>query len=492
MSRHTPPMTTLSNGFGGTKAATPQDASGLFQTLQGHVDDIRNLLQCGICIRPLYEPFTLACGHTFCYGCLTSWFAEGRNNKTCPDCRAPVKSQPAPAYLVRAVVQLFTSRAELLDKGETTDQHVAHQSEEAGRIEADKKNTDPNYGGLFRGIFSKARHPPAQPIIDLEDGVMRCPECSWELEETGCVNCGYRHGDDSMSDTDYSEDSSEMTDDRFVDHDEEIDDDFGEEFDFREWYDGVPMDALPTGIRVIPNGGNVFGIPGAIYDPRDSSDFDGPSSSVHHDDEDEEDDEEDEDMDSFIDDGEPTNYGSDSGRSTIVGHPSYSRGELHAMFDSSSPAPMLFDHLGVRNGEDDEDEDASEDDDESETSETSETESDSDLEVEDEDEAPDLFGDDDESGDDVDDDDDDHEEPVRLATVGSRQRIPTYHILSSSSPVRASGSTANPNTNNQAGQQSQSSAGLSANHAIALDDDSDEEGPVAPTRRVRARVSRRQ
>lgn len=41
--------------------------SQLVNTLQGHVDDIRARLQCGICIRPLYEPFSLACGHTFCY-----------------------------------------------------------------------------------------------------------------------------------------------------------------------------------------------------------------------------------------------------------------------------------------------------------------------------------------------------------------------------------------------------------------------------------------
>lgn len=39
----------------------------LVNTLQTHVDDIRSLLQCGICVRPLYEPFTIACGHTFCY-----------------------------------------------------------------------------------------------------------------------------------------------------------------------------------------------------------------------------------------------------------------------------------------------------------------------------------------------------------------------------------------------------------------------------------------
>lgn len=40
----------------------------LLQTLQGHIEDLRSLLQCGICVRPLYEPYTLACGHTFCYG----------------------------------------------------------------------------------------------------------------------------------------------------------------------------------------------------------------------------------------------------------------------------------------------------------------------------------------------------------------------------------------------------------------------------------------
>ncbi len=32
--------------------------------------------------------------------CLSSWFAGGRSKRTCPDCRAPVKTQPAPAYLV--------------------------------------------------------------------------------------------------------------------------------------------------------------------------------------------------------------------------------------------------------------------------------------------------------------------------------------------------------------------------------------------------------
>lgn len=35
--------------------------------MKSHVDELRTHLVCGICIRPLYEPFTIACGHTFCY-----------------------------------------------------------------------------------------------------------------------------------------------------------------------------------------------------------------------------------------------------------------------------------------------------------------------------------------------------------------------------------------------------------------------------------------
>lgn len=46
----------------------PLNIQKLLQTLQGHVEEVRALIQCGICVRPLYEPYTLACGHTFCYG----------------------------------------------------------------------------------------------------------------------------------------------------------------------------------------------------------------------------------------------------------------------------------------------------------------------------------------------------------------------------------------------------------------------------------------
>jgi len=78
--------------------------SPLISTFQKHIEDMRNLVLCKICIKPLYEPYIIACGHTFCYSCLTSWFggsgASKKRVKKCPDCRATVKVLPAPNYAV--------------------------------------------------------------------------------------------------------------------------------------------------------------------------------------------------------------------------------------------------------------------------------------------------------------------------------------------------------------------------------------------------------
>ena len=83
------------------KAHNKDRSSGLLQILEGDLDDLRQIITCRVCINPLYEPYTLSCGHTFCYGCLCQWFARDRMKKTCPDCRTAVNAQPAPAYLVR-------------------------------------------------------------------------------------------------------------------------------------------------------------------------------------------------------------------------------------------------------------------------------------------------------------------------------------------------------------------------------------------------------
>ncbi|KAE8148560.1 hypothetical protein BDV25DRAFT_16104 [Aspergillus avenaceus] len=453
------------------------DASGLSQTLQGHVDDIRALLHCGICIRPLYEPFTLGCGHTFCYSCLTSWFAGGRSNKTCPDCRAPVKTQPAPAYLVRAVVQLFTGRAELLEKGETTAEHTYHQREEAERLEKDKKNPDPKEGGLFRGTFNKK--PAQQPIVDLEDNVVRCPRCSWELEEdSNCVQCGYRQDEESI--TDGSDDLSESDEDSLMseyplDTDEldEFEDGFEDGFEagFRDldqagwnnYYDGVPIEALTFDLphqlyglhrpnhRLIPPPRLPFALNGR-YNGRSLTD---------HDSEEEEDYSDDTDMDSFIDDDEhideTQHYGSESDRSTVVGGHEGSTQDHDEQLNSEITMSHATDFT----------EDALEG---------------SDVVPDSEDDA--------EGGEEEDEEDDD--EPIRPPVNGNRRR-PIFGI--SNPPVRSSRfssrqprpSTVNPYPPRRpiaqmARSQSPSTEGTSVSNAISLDDDSDE-GPIRPFRR---------
>lgn len=77
-----------------------EGSTSLIKSLETDLDDLRLLVTCRICIRPLYEPYTIACGHTFCYSCLRQWFGRDLAQKTCPDCRTKVVQQPAPAYLV--------------------------------------------------------------------------------------------------------------------------------------------------------------------------------------------------------------------------------------------------------------------------------------------------------------------------------------------------------------------------------------------------------
>ena len=91
------------NGIANTVDQGQHDRSGsggLLQTLETSLDDIRSLITCRVCVRPLFEPFTIECGHTFCYGCLARWFERDYKKKSCPDCRADVSRAPAPAYIV--------------------------------------------------------------------------------------------------------------------------------------------------------------------------------------------------------------------------------------------------------------------------------------------------------------------------------------------------------------------------------------------------------
>ncbi|KAI4171308.1 MAG: hypothetical protein LQ343_004385 [Gyalolechia ehrenbergii] len=154
--------------------ASPSQLS-LTHILQSNIDDLRNL-----------------------------WFDRDHSKKTCPDCRAHVVHQPAPAYLVREITQSFINTAALLPPGENTEDHRKFQRDEAEIVERDRANQSPD-GGLFNGRFKPLLRQRA-PIRDAADGVIRCPTCAWELEDGMCNSCGYILGLDAFSYHDEDED----------------------------------------------------------------------------------------------------------------------------------------------------------------------------------------------------------------------------------------------------------------------------------------------
>ena len=89
---------------------------------------------------------------------------------------------------------LFIARADLLPPGETLEDHRKWQKDETDAVQLDKDNNDARTGGLFKGCFKAnqlhARGPSLQIVRDQEDGVDRCPICTWELEDGGCTQCG--------------------------------------------------------------------------------------------------------------------------------------------------------------------------------------------------------------------------------------------------------------------------------------------------------------
>ncbi|KAK6350821.1 E3 ubiquitin ligase [Orbilia javanica] len=182
--------------------------------LQADLAKLQKCATCVVCQDLLFEPYSLGCGHVFCYTCLRDWFHQ---KKTCPECRARARHQPAPAYLIRDMIDTFVQRA-VLQSPHEEGLALKQQKEEALKvIELDR--SDPR--GLFGGMFT--RRPDSQPVYDPADGVARCPDCHWEIENRVCTNCRRRFYGSEMpgADSDAS-DASEFSEEE---EDSELDDD---------------------------------------------------------------------------------------------------------------------------------------------------------------------------------------------------------------------------------------------------------------------------
>ncbi|KAI9865956.1 MAG: hypothetical protein M1813_001923 [Trichoglossum hirsutum] len=133
----------------------------LIQSLKADLTKLQQIATCKICIKFLYEPYTLSCGHTYCYE-------------------------------IKEMIDIFIHRSDLLPSTETTADHIKWRKDEADRLERDKANKNPKTGGLFRGCFREQKRGQrwhGGVIRDEDDGVDRCPDCTWELEGRYCPQC---------------------------------------------------------------------------------------------------------------------------------------------------------------------------------------------------------------------------------------------------------------------------------------------------------------
>ena len=94
------------------------------------------------------------------------------------------------------MTQIFANRPELMPIGETTQEHKRWQEEESALVERDRATAGLK-GGLFRGCFRRTRRRQWAAIRDDGDGVNRCPECLWELEDGICPQCSIPGSSDS-------------------------------------------------------------------------------------------------------------------------------------------------------------------------------------------------------------------------------------------------------------------------------------------------------
>lgn len=106
------------------------------------------------------------------------------------------------------------------------EQHRKWQKDEADMVQKDKNDQDPRTGGLFKGCFSH-RTPRFLPMRDQEDGVERCPLCSWELEDGECARCGlFMDEDGQLTFGDGFTGFSEMDEEEELDADMDMDEEF--------------------------------------------------------------------------------------------------------------------------------------------------------------------------------------------------------------------------------------------------------------------------
>ncbi|CAB4462537.1 hypothetical protein RhiirA5_504940 [Rhizophagus irregularis] len=157
-------------------------------------------LACIICTGYLANPCTINCGHSFCYSCLREWLKTNRENgSNCPSCRAKITTYPVLSYVLKDQVEAMIEQLSSEEK-----KGILETLEKEDQI---YKQISDHWAGIF--------DPSVRPLVDDEDGVLRCPNCGWEVEGSVCRNCRQRidienRDCDSVSNDDNDDDNSEI------------------------------------------------------------------------------------------------------------------------------------------------------------------------------------------------------------------------------------------------------------------------------------------
>lgn len=162
-------------------------------------------LECLICSEVMHVPFLAQCGHSFCYGCLNSWFVTKVN---CPTCRKDMELPPTLNIQLRDISKNITDV--IIDSLE--DDLHRKELQDARTAINDEYDQDSRRNNLFGKAFDNA-----PTLIDKSDGVPRCGNCHWEAHGDVCLHCGatFRHArSDLYFDSDdgdaYNEDEEEV------------------------------------------------------------------------------------------------------------------------------------------------------------------------------------------------------------------------------------------------------------------------------------------
>ncbi|KAG8942155.1 hypothetical protein FRC04_003845 [Tulasnella sp. 424] len=163
---------------------------------QSKLSAVEEALMCQICAGVMHKPYALSpCGHVCCLTCLQEWFQSqrdnededggSRNRKTCPHCRAKIRSRPVQVFVVKAVVEAL---------GIEPEEESAPLPGSAPTASAVSAVSDDPWHGIFADADEYGEDD--EEVEDYyighdEDDLDVCEACGADFDLDGyCVGCG--------------------------------------------------------------------------------------------------------------------------------------------------------------------------------------------------------------------------------------------------------------------------------------------------------------